>query len=153
MKDYLSFTPSELFVRIQGQYEVEANVVLIIPSVKAFVEGGKLKGEKQYGFDELDGTIPLPQLAQCYIMAFAEYKDKIVFGKTSFASQQKQTIDVTLTETTKELMKMQIKEMRLDNADLEIEKIDNPIRNADYNNKLKEADKLKPANCNCGTNK
>jgi mono/diheme cytochrome c family protein len=154
MKNFSKCSPSELFVRIQGSYKIDLNVVLIIPSVKAFVEGGKLKDGKQYGFDETDGKIPLPQDAKCYVMAFGEYKDKIIFGKASFNAQQKQAIDITLTEITKELMNVRIKEMNLDNVNLDIKKV-TPVTETDknYDKKMEEATKLRPTNCACGFEK
>lgn len=150
MKDYLKCEPSELIVRIQGSYKVDLNVVLIIPSVKAFVEGGKLKDGEQYGFYETDGKIPLPQNEQCYILAFGEYKDKIIFGKTAFVANEKQTIDIKMTETTKELMNARIKEMNLDNVDLEVKKVTLPtVMDKNFDKKMEEAMKLKPKNCGC----
>lgn len=154
MKDYSKCEPSELFVRIQGSYEVDLNVVLIIPSVKAFVEGGKLKDGKQYGFDETDGKIPLPRYEQCYILAFGEYKDKLIFGKTTFVAREKQTIDITMAATTKELMKERIKEMNLDNVDLEVKKvIPPPAIDKNFDKKMKAAMKLKPKDCDCSVDR
>jgi len=152
MKDYAKCEPSELFVRLQGTYQTDVNIVLVIPSVKAFVEGGKLKDGKQYGFDENDGSIPLPQNAQCYIMAFAEYKDKIVFGKTAFTAQKKQTITVTLAETTNELMKAQINGLNLDDVKLDVIKKITPTvaKDSIFDDKMKEVMKLRPTNCACG---
>jgi len=154
MKDYSKCTPSELFVRIQGSYKVDLNVVLIIPSVKAFVEGGKLNDGKQYGFYETDGKIPLPPNEQCYVLAFGEYKDKIIFGKTSFTARAKQTIDISMTEIDKELMVARIKEMNLDNVSLEVKKIA-PVTDLDkkYDKRMEEVMKLEPKSCGCGINK
>lgn len=151
MKDFSKCEPSELFVRIQGSYEIDVNVVLIIPSVKAFVEGGKLKDGKQYGFDETDGKIPLPLGAQCYIMAFAEYKDKIIFGKTSFTATEKQTVDISMAEITRELMNIRIKEMNLDDVDLEIKKVPpTSVTDKKHDKMMEDAMKLRPKNCDCG---
>ncbi len=152
MKDYSKCEPSELFVRLQGTYETDVNVVLVIPSVKAFVEGGKLKDGKKYGFDENDGSIPLPQNAQCYVMAFAEYKDKIVFGKTVFTAQKKQTISISMAETTNELMKAQINGLNLDDVKLEVSKkiIPTIANDSIFDTKMKEVMKLRPTNCACG---
>ncbi len=159
MNDYSRCEPSELFVRLQGSYEIDLNVVLIIPSVKAFVEGGKLKDDKQYGFDETDGKLPLPQNALCYVMAFGEYKGKLLFGKTAFMSKQTQTIDIVLTESTKGMMEAQIKTLNFDGVSMETENIapNNIERNSataaqkslDFNKKMEDAMKLKPKNCDC----
>lgn len=155
MKDFSKCVPSELFVRIQGTYEIDLNIVLIIPSVKAFVEGGKLKDGKQYGFDETDGKIPLPLNEKCYVLAFGEYGDKIVFGKTLFTATAKQTIDVTMAEINKESMQAVIKEMNLENVDLEVKKlppssITEPKKDKKLEKMMEDALKLKPKNCDCG---
>jgi mono/diheme cytochrome c family protein len=154
MKDFSKCSPSELFVRIQGAYEVDLNVVLIIPSVKAFVEGGKLKDGKQYGFDETNGKIPLPHNEQCYVLAFGEYKDKIVFGKASFTAAAKQTIDIKIADMNRETMLAMIKEMNLDNVDLEVKKVTStPIiekrKDKEFDKMMEDALKLKPKNCDC----
>lgn len=151
MKDFSKCSPSELFVRIQSSYKVDLNVVLIIPSVKAFFEGGKLKDGKQYGFDETDGKIPLPQNASCYVLAFGEYKDKLIFGKTVFTSTEKQTVDITMSEITKELMNDRIKELNLDNVDLEVKKVPPPSAiDKKIDKMMEDAMKLKPKKCDCG---
>lgn len=150
MKDYSNCVPSELFVRIQGSYKVDLNIVLVIPSVKAFVEGGKLNDGEQYGFDEDNEKINLPQHAQCYVMAFAEYNNKIIFGKASFNAQLKQTIDLTLSETTSEAMRSQIKALNFDNVNLEIKQSKNSQDIKKVDQQMEDALKLKPKNCNCG---
>jgi len=153
MKDYSHCVPSELFVRILGSYKIDVNVVLIIPSLKAFVEGGKLNDEEQYGFDEDNGKINLPQNAQCYVMAFAESDGKIIFGKTSFNTQQKQTIDIALAATTKENMQAQIKAMNLDAVKLEIKEDSTAVKIKSLNQQMEELKKLQPKNCSCGFDK
>lgn len=154
-KNYSTSPPSELFVRLQGTYETDLNVVLIIPSEKIFAEGGKLTDGKQYGFDENDGRIPLPQNASCYVMVFGEYKNKLIFGTTAFTAQQKQTITVALAETTKEKMNSQIKALNLDEVNLNINKKAVPSlpgKTNDFDKKMEEVMKLKPKGCDCGLN-
>jgi hypothetical protein len=150
MKDYSECQPSELFVRIQGSYKIELNIVLVIPSVKAFVEGGKLSNANEYGFDEANGKIPLPKAAKAYIMAFGEYENKIIFGQTGFTTQLKQTIDVTLLETTKQKMTEAIRSLKLDDVNVDIHKSKNADKIAEADMGIKEAKKLLPKNCNCG---
>jgi cytochrome c2 len=149
LKEYDDCKSSELFVRIQGKYTVNLNVVLIIPSVKLFIEGGKLKNVDDYGFDEDNGKILLPQSLQAYILAFGEYDNKILFGKTLFNSQLKQTIDISISETTKEKMTSDIKAMKLDDVTTDIRKAKNADKIAITDKKINEAEKLKPKNCDC----
>ena len=150
MDNYDSTIPSELFVRIQGKYEVDYTVSLIMPSVKAFVQGGKLEDSKMYGFDEVNGKINLPQQAPCYIIAFAEVDGKLIFGKAEFNATTKQTINLSFTETTKEGLANEIKALKLDGVDAEVK----DSKNADLINTIKKeetaTEKLRPKNCDCG---
>lgn len=149
MKDYNNCTPSELMVRIQGNYKIDFNVTLIIPSVKAFIEGGKLSNGEDYGFDENDGKIPLPVGAKCIVMAYAEQDGKILFGKTSFDAQSKQNITLEINETTKAAFKIAIKAMKLDSVSAEIKDSKNAEQIRKTDKKIEELKKLKPKNCNC----
>ena len=85
-------------------------------------------------------------------MAFGEYKDKIVFGKTSFLAGQKQTIEVSLSETTKELMKLQIKQLNLDNVNLEVNNkpAPKPPKDGGFDKKMDAIKILRPMGCDCG---
>ncbi len=149
LKERSNCSPSELFVRLQGNYEAEFNVLLIVPSVKAFLEGGKLNDGKLYGFDETNGKIPLPQNAPCIVLAFAEVDGKLVFGKTDFFVAATQTINITLYETTKEGMQKQIELLRLDGIDTEVKDSKNADKIRTIEKISTEAEKLKPKNCNC----
>ncbi|UEG50203.1 cytochrome c [Ferruginibacter lapsinanis] len=150
MKDYSNCVPSELMVHLQGNYSIDFNVTLIIPSVKAFINGGKLGDGKGYGFDEADGRIPLPQGANCIVLAFAENDGKIVYGKAVFNAQTKQTINISISAITKDELKKEIMALGLDNvsADITDSKNADKIREADK--ELKEIERLKPKNCDCG---
>lgn len=151
MKDFSACEPSQLFVRLQGSYEVDMNVTLIIPSVKAFVEGGKLNDGKQYGFDDTNGNIPLPQNREAYIIAFAEKDDKLLFSKKSFITQKNQTIDLSFTEISREQLKTEIRSLNLDGVKAEVKETKNGKEIRNLNSQLKEAEKLKPKNCDCGS--
>lgn len=151
MKDYNQCVSSELMVRLQGNYKVDFNVTLIIPSAKVFVEGGKLNDDTNYGFDEADGKIPLPQGADCIVLAFAESDGKIIYGKSSFNAKTKQTIDVSLIEITKDALKTEIMNLGLDNVSAEVNDSKNAdkVREADKKLKTMDLEKLKPKNCDC----
>ena len=150
MKGYSNCTPSELMVRIQGQYKERFSIYLIIPSVKALVAGGPLKDQKDtYGFDQVDGSIPLPQNTKAFIIAMGEREDQIIFAKTAFITKEKQSFDLQLTTITKEAFQQQMADMQLD--DLTIKAQDTP--NADELRKaireLKKVEQFKPKNCDC----
>jgi cytochrome c2 len=159
MKEESGCVPSKLMVRIQGSYQSELTIALIIPPVKAFVTGGLLRDKKMYGFDDADGNIPLPQNMFCRLIAYAEQGDKLYFGKAAFMSKTEQVIDISLTETDPQTMKDRIKEMNLSDVSLEIEKIRVPpptirdtTRSLNSQEDLidRELNKLRPKKCNCG---
>jgi len=149
MKEYSNCVPSELFVSIQSSGKVDFNVNLIIPSHKVFVEGGKLKDGEQYGFDETSGKIPLPIGANCYIIAFAEYDGKILFGKSEFAAKQSQTINLKVGEITKEELSKQINGLNLDDVKVEVKDSENANEIKALDKKNDSLKNLLPKNCNC----
>jgi len=149
LKEYSECIPSELFVNLKSEFKATYSVSLIIPSVKAFIEGGKLDNDLQYGFDETNGAIPLPQNRQCYIVATAEANGKLLFGKAAFTSKQKQTIEVVVKEMVKEDILKQIKDLNLDNVDAEIRDAPNADKLRVIEKKTTDAENLKPKNCDC----
>ena len=149
LKEYSACQPSELFVRIQGTYKIDLNIVLVIPSIKLFVEGGKMKNDEQYGFDQDNGKMPLLMDTKAYIMAFGEYNNQIIFGTKSFQTQKIQTIDIVVVETTKEKMVAEIKALNLDGINTKVEKSKNAEEILKANKAIKEFEDLKPKDCNC----
>ena len=149
MKNYKDCVESELFVRLQGSYQLDININLIIPQYKVFVEGGKLDDEKQYGFDETSGKIMLPQNTKAYIIAFAEKEDKIIFAKKEFNTQTKQTIDLVFTEISNQQLQAEIKSLKLDDVKTEIKDSKNAEEIRAIDKQLKNTVKLKPKNCDC----
>lgn len=149
MKDYNGCIESELFVRLQGNYDLDVNINLIIPQYKVFVEGGKLTDGEQYGFDENDGKIKLPQNAKAYIIAFAEKDDKLIFSKKEFNTQTKQTIELVFTELSKQQLKAEITSLKLDNVDADVKDSKNAKEIKVIDKELKKTENLKPKNCDC----
>jgi hypothetical protein len=149
MKDYNGCVESELFVRLKGNYNLDVNINLIIPQYKAFVEGGKLKDGTQYGFDENDGKIKLPQNTKAYIIAFAEKNDKLIFAKKEFNTQTKQTIELAFTEISKQQLKAEITALKLDNVEAEVKDRKNAAEIRAIDKKINAAESIKPKNCNC----
>ena len=149
MKEYAGCVESELFVRLKGNYNIDVNINLIIPSYKVFVEGGKLKDSTQYGFDENDGKIKLPQNTRAYIIAFAEKDDKLISAKKEFNTQTKQTIELSFTEISKQQLKTEITSLKLDNVQADIEDSKNAKEIKTIERELKKAEHLKPKNCDC----
>jgi hypothetical protein len=146
LNDSTGAVPSELRVRIQGQYKEQFDIYLVIPSIKLFVPGGLLKGKKDvYGFYQADGSIPLPQQAKAYIIAMGEYEGKVIFARKEFTTQQKQSFDLPLTAITQSAFQRELATLQLndDNAYNRAAALIRSIKD------LKSAEQLKPKNCNC----
>lgn len=140
----------QLMVRARGQYKVEFNIYLVIPEYKVLLAGGHLKNEKNaYGFDKDDGSIPLPQGVQAYIIAMGEYKDQIIFAEKSFSAQQKQEIEIQLNTVTKEEFQKQINSLPLGDLKMEVNDSKTAGELKKVISDLKNAEKLKPMNCDC----
>lgn len=142
-------TPSELYVNLNSDKKLHYTVLLVIPAVKAFVNGGKLANGTQYGFDETNGKVPLPQSAQCYVIAFAEIDGRLIFGKKAFIASEKQTIDIDFAETTKEGLQKAIKDLKLDGVDADVKDSKNAEKIRAIDKQSEAAEKLRPKNCNC----
>ena len=140
---------SELFVKINEE-EVDYNVSLIIPNMKVFVEGGKLVDESKYGFYETNGKIPLPQNMQCFVVAFAQYKDQFLFGQASFNASTKQTIVINTKIISKEEMLNAFSALDLADVKMKIKDSKNSKEIRETDNQTDSLNKLKPKNCDCG---
>ncbi len=150
LKNYNNCEPSELIVNVSGGFEEDFNVSLIIPDYKVFVDGGKLEDAVNYGFDESNGNIRLPQGATCTVIAFAEHDGKILFGKSSFKAKTKQTIQISVQLLTEEEMMNIIKNINI-NEEIKIE-----IEDSKHSEEIRKTDKemdslyqLLPKNCDC----
>jgi Cytochrome c len=137
---------SELTVRMTGQYQERFNLYLVIPSVKVFAEGGKIKD--QYSFTET-GEIYLPQGVKAYVLALGEYQDKILFSKKEFVTGVKQSFDLQLSVINKESFDKEMEVLSLPDIKMSV----NDTKNADTLRKvireLKSAEELKPKKCDC----
>ena len=140
---------SELFVTVNGE-KVDYNVSLIIPSMKVFVEGGKLDDETQYGFYETNGKITLPQNMQCYVVAFAQYKDQFLFGQASFNASANQTIVVSPKIISKKEMLKAFSALDLSNIKMEVKDSKNSEQIRKTDDQIDSINKLKPKYCDCG---
>jgi hypothetical protein len=157
VKDVDGVIDSELFVTLRGNYTDRVNLYLIIPSRKINVEGGPSeKGGDEYAFFEKDGKIPLPAGETAYILAVSEADDEMAYAIKSFSAASSQRFDIELQKTTKDAFNkamevfndktfsVQVKDAK--NA-TDIRMLDSTLKNIDE--RLKEAEKLKPKNCDC----
>jgi hypothetical protein len=147
---------SDLFVRIRGEYRERLNIYLIIPSMKVLVDGGPTGKTDEYAFYYKTGKIPLPQGAKAYILAVSERDEKLAFAFKEFTTSRQQEFEISLTSSTKEIFTSTMKQFSADSLVIkvndsknagEIRKVDKQLKN--INEKMNEAQKLKPKNCNC----
>jgi len=142
--------PSELMVRIQGQYKDRFSIYLVIPSIKLLAPGGPLKGQSDtYGFFTKDGAIPLPQQVKAYVLAMGEYEDKIIFAKKEFSTQQKQSFDLELTTVTKQVFQRELANLQSVDLKISVGDTKNAAQLKIAIKELKKAEALKPKNCDC----
>jgi hypothetical protein len=162
MKNLPGTEPSNLMVRIQGEFHERVTINLIIPAIKLNAVGGATKTKDEYAFFSSDGSIPLPQNTEAYILAYSESEDKIAFQLERFITGKQQTLSVALKESTKQEFNaalkifekegLKIKVVDTKNAP-ELRSIDTSIQS--INQKIKDAGRLKPkvCDCNCGDSK
>jgi len=125
LKDLPDMEDSKLFVRIKGEINTRIKVFLVIPSIKAFVDGGLLDDGTQYGFYKKDGSLKLPQLAPVFVLAMSEQNKELYYGITSFTATTSQTIEVSLKAGSKDEILKSLHELKLENATFDIGKAKN----------------------------
>lgn len=141
---------SELIVRIQGEYREAVTVLLVIPSMKALCDGGRLKGVSDaFGFYTDDGKIPLPQGAQAYVIAMGEYKDQVIFGKVDFVAGLKQSLLLEPRLMKKEQMNAAVAALSIGGLSVHVQDTKNADRIKATDGELAAIEGLKPKNCDC----
>lgn len=157
LKDVPGLEPSELFVRIRGQYVKRVNIYLIIPSMKVNAEGGPTeRSENEYAFADKNGSISLPQGAKAYILALSEEEGSLAFHLETFTTGKQQSFSFELKASTKEEFNKALEIFAQQDLNIKVKDVENAqeIRKADtslqiINQKLKDAEQLKPKRCNC----
>jgi hypothetical protein len=156
LKDIPGIEPSELLVRIQGTYRERINIYLIIPSLKANVEGGPTGKTDEFAFLEKNGSIPLPQGAKAFILAITESEGSFAYQLMDFIAGKQQSFTLELKTSTREEFEkaMAIFEgegLKIGVQDaansIQLRAEDANIKNLDQ--KIKQAEMLKPKNCDC----
>jgi hypothetical protein len=141
---------SELWVRITGQYTEKIKVYLILPSVKGFIEGGPTgKHPDEYAFAEKNGKMLLPQNKKGYILAITETESSVAYSIQEFTAGWQQTIALSLKVSGNKEFNATIEKLGFDDLRIKAKdsKNSDEIRKTDA--QLKDAEKLKPKNCNC----
>jgi hypothetical protein len=141
---------SNLRVKIAGEYKENISIYLILPSVKTYIPGGLLENKNdEYGFNEVDGSIPLPQGITAYIIAVGEQDGEALFGKKEFTTKQKQAFELSLKKLNKDAIQQELANLHINDLTIEATKTNtsDEIKNADK--ELKDAEMLRPRNCDC----
>lgn len=118
-----------LFAKLQQSENFDMNVYLCIPRRKILM-GADMHNDTNYIFHYSDsnGYLSLILNDDAFIFATATVKDKIYYGITKFRVQEKQTITITVKESTKENIIKAFKDNQLDSIKLDIDKKEMEIR-------------------------
>jgi hypothetical protein len=139
---------SELNVNVQGSDKDDYIVSFVIPSLKVFVDGYKKKNSNIYDFGTDDESkIKIPQGVNCFVVAYREKDNILVFAKSSFVSSLAQTVNLNPAEISKEQM---IKEFSSISLKAEVEDVKNSKEIRNTEKKIENFKKLMPKNCDCG---
>lgn len=157
LKDVTGNQESELTVRIIGAYKEKLDIFLIIPEQKIYTKAGKKKsGTDEFVFAYTNGKIFLPQNAKAYILGMTESKSSIAFSLFQFTTGLKQNIEMELKSSTKEIFNEAITSISGNGIKISVTDSKNAesIRKTEghieeINKSLKDAEKLKPKNCDC----
>ena len=125
------------------------NYYLVIPSFNAVIPGGPIKQEGRIGFFSINGTIPLPTGIKAYIIALGEFEDKIIFSKIEFEVERRQDFELDMQFISKDEFNKAIASLNFVDAKITVEDTKNASQLRTTIKSLKEAQKLKPVNCNC----
>lgn len=96
LKELDGCLPSELTVYINEKNISQTNVILVIPSIKVFLEASQVKSSNEFVFND-DKNILLPHGATSYIFAFNGTGEKILFGKATFTAAKTNIINLSLS--------------------------------------------------------
>lgn len=141
---------SELRVKIDPKYSDNTELYLVLPHFRNLSPGGLLEGEKDvYGFYLIDGTIPLPQDAQAYVIGIGEEKDQILYAIHSFKTQKKVEIDLKFNTITLASFNNKMRQLNFDSLSIQSAMKEAGIAIKKIEKELKNAESLKPQNCDC----
>ncbi|MDF2187471.1 c-type cytochrome [Paraflavitalea sp. CAU 1676] len=140
---------SKLTVKIENGEKSSFNLYLIIPSIKLFADGGRLSNQEAYGFFNTDGSIPLPQNTEAWIMAVGEKDSTLLFASQPFRTSTSQSLVLRLTSVTKEAFNKSISQLGLPDVKMRVDDTKTGIELKKVIKELRNAEQLKPVNCDC----
>lgn len=156
-KDLPGVEESELRVQVKGEHVLQANVYLVIPSLKALVPAGTLPGKNDvYGFFTADGKVPLPQGVPAIILCMGEDGGQPFWGKVQWMTSRSQELSVEPTTMSKEEINTAITQLHFEDLSItvkdaknagEVRQLDSATRTTD--SLLRTIAGLKPRFCDC----
>ncbi|MGN6647835.1 MAG: c-type cytochrome [Cytophaga sp.] len=158
-KDAPGVKDSKLIVQLADSLANKFQIYLVIPDTKIYGAGGLLKDKKdQYGFYEDDGSIKLPQGKTAHVYLVGEQNGQLLYAATTFIIDTFNTFRLNPALISKETFNAEIKQL-LQTEGMTVQAKDSKnaavIRKTDteldaLKEKIKEAEKLKPSDCDCG---
>lgn len=158
-KNVAGIKDSKLIVHVADSFANKFQIYLVLPDDKIYTAGGLLKDNKDvYGFYEDNGNIKLPQGKTAYVYLVGEDKGQLLYAAATFVTDTSNNIRLNPVLISKETFNIKIKELlqtegmsvkAMDSKNAgEIRKIDTDLNVLDE--KIKEAEKARPQNCDCG---
>lgn len=145
---------ANLVVNIPDKEATGINLYMVIPSLKVFVEGGKLQNSQEdFGFYTPDGGIKLPEGEQIIVFAITEGAEGVQFDFKEFRASESQRIGLDLKTMSKEDFNQVVQSWNFENLNIQAKdsKIAEELRKADGDKKRLETilESVRPKNCNC----
>lgn len=121
-KEQTGAIASKLIVKPQGERNQQMEYYLAIPALKILVEGGTTVTGDNVFFYEEDGTIPLPQSRQAFVIAVGGTGENYFFSKTTFIISSEQTINLQIQKISKHQFDAQLTELSYYGLNSKVEK-------------------------------
>ena len=150
---------SKLFVHVSDSFANQFQIYLVLPDAKIYGAGGLLKDKKEvYGFYEDNGSIKLPQGKNAHVYLVGEKNGQLIYAAATFVTDTLNNLRLNPVLISKETFNIKIKEL-LQTEGMSVKAKDSKnattIRKIDSDlnaleEKIKEAEKSKPKDCDCG---
>ena len=159
MKNAPGLIPSNLIVNVNESFVNTFQIYLVLPDMKVHASGGLLKDKKDvYGFYEDNGNIKLPQGKTAHVYLAGEKNGQLLYAAATFVTDTLNKLSLNPIFISKEEFNVKIKEL-LHAEGISIKakdsknaaamrKIDSDLNALDE--KIKEAEKVAPKDCDCG---
>ncbi len=110
----------DLWVATDFKEKDKLEVHVFFPAKKILTVGTFHEKDSLFHFEKYKGQIPLFLNDEAIAFGFTSIREKAYYGITSFKVTNRQTIHLTIKESSKEELAKAFKEMKLDGIDLDI---------------------------------